>query len=208
MIHPDTHLKIVNKNIGYGVFATRDIPKGTIVYAKDPLDIELSEQEYMALAPPMRAIFEKYSYIEPDGNRVMSWDFARYVNHSCEPNILSTGYNFEIAIRDIHKGEQIVDDYGQLNIEYPFQCDCRTSSCRSRIDKASFDDYIDAWDNSARGALLCMHTVPQPLLPYVDDVTQKAILKFIADGNKYRSVRHLKYDNLPENSRQPRVNCI
>ncbi|MHC5084588.1 MAG: SET domain-containing protein, partial [Planctomycetota bacterium] len=34
MIHPDTELRKVNETIGYGVFATRHIPKGTILYVK------------------------------------------------------------------------------------------------------------------------------------------------------------------------------
>jgi len=30
VIHPDTELRFVNPDIGYGVFATRFIPKGSI----------------------------------------------------------------------------------------------------------------------------------------------------------------------------------
>ena len=38
MIHPNTRLGFVNEEIGYGVFATALIPKGTIVYVKDDLE--------------------------------------------------------------------------------------------------------------------------------------------------------------------------
>ena len=33
MIHPSTELRFINDEIGYGVVATRFIPKGTIVWA-------------------------------------------------------------------------------------------------------------------------------------------------------------------------------
>ena len=38
MIHPDTELRYVNDAIGYGVFATRHIPCGTITWVRDHLD--------------------------------------------------------------------------------------------------------------------------------------------------------------------------
>jgi hypothetical protein len=37
MIHPDTELRYVNDIIGYGVFATRLIPRGTITWVQDEL---------------------------------------------------------------------------------------------------------------------------------------------------------------------------
>jgi hypothetical protein len=41
MQHPDTELKFVNSQVGYGVFATAFIPLGTIVYARCELDIAI-----------------------------------------------------------------------------------------------------------------------------------------------------------------------
>ena len=38
MVHPDTELRFVSPAIGWGVFATRDIPTGTITWALDVLD--------------------------------------------------------------------------------------------------------------------------------------------------------------------------
>ena len=116
MLHPDTQLGVVSAEIGYGVFATALIPKGTIVYIKDPLEIEIGDDDPRLRDPEMLRIIERYSYIEPGGTRVLSWDLAKYMNHSCDPNSISTGYGFEIAARDIQKGEQITDEYGLLNI--------------------------------------------------------------------------------------------
>ncbi len=44
MIHPNTELKMVSPEMGIGVFATHFIPKGTITWAQDELDIVLSPQ--------------------------------------------------------------------------------------------------------------------------------------------------------------------
>lgn len=35
MIHPDTELRFINPEIGYGVFATQFIPRGTITWVRE-----------------------------------------------------------------------------------------------------------------------------------------------------------------------------
>ena len=117
MIHPNTELKLINEHIGYGVFATADIPEGTIVYVKDSLELIVSPTDYLMHSEAMKDVIEKYSYIDEKGNRIISWDFAKYVNHCCNCNTISTGYGFEMAIRDIQKGEQITDEYGIFNLD-------------------------------------------------------------------------------------------
>jgi hypothetical protein len=43
-MHPDTEIQYVGEKIGVGVFATKLIPKGTIVWIKDELDMILTEE--------------------------------------------------------------------------------------------------------------------------------------------------------------------
>ena len=107
MIHPNTELKYISDAIGYGVFATEFIPEGTIVYMIDGLEQIIKPSEYAEHCPDIRSVIDKYAYIDEKGNRIVSWDFAKYVNHCCNCNTISTGYGFEIAIRDIQKGEEI-----------------------------------------------------------------------------------------------------
>ena len=38
MIHPKTTLRFINEEVGYGLYATEFIPKGTITYVKDSLE--------------------------------------------------------------------------------------------------------------------------------------------------------------------------
>lgn len=121
MIHPHTELRFINKDIGYGVVATHFIPKGTITWVLDKLDREFTPGEVEKLDPVYREILDTYSFCNSAGNLVLCWDHGRFVNHSFNSNCLTTAYDFEVAIRDIHPGEQITDDYGYLNISRPFR---------------------------------------------------------------------------------------
>ena len=86
MIHPDTELRFVSDEIGYGVFATAPIPRGTIVWVRDALDRLFRSDEIEQLPPFYRAIVEKYTYVDAESMCVLCWDLAKYVNHSCRPN--------------------------------------------------------------------------------------------------------------------------
>ena len=153
MIHPKTELKFINEHVGYGVFATEDIPEGTIVYVKDSLELVVSPTDYLLHSEEVKQVIEKYSYIDPQGNRVISWDFAKYVNHCCNCNTISTGYGFEIAIRDIQKGEQITDEYGIFNLTTEMEVSCGMDNCRKKIKPDDFDNYYNDWDQKIKNAI-------------------------------------------------------
>ena len=121
MIHPKTELKFISNEIGYGVVATEFIPAGTITWVLDKLDREFSPIDFQNLEPIYQNILDYYTFRNSHGNFVLCWDNGRYVNHSFNSNCLTTAYDFEIAIRDIHPGEQLTDDYGYLNIGEPFR---------------------------------------------------------------------------------------
>lgn len=48
-MHPDTEIRHLSEEVGVGVFATKLIPKGTIVWIKDELDIVLDEENIESL---------------------------------------------------------------------------------------------------------------------------------------------------------------
>jgi len=121
MIHPNTEIKYINDIIGYGIFATKFIPAGTITWALDKLDREFSKKDFEAMEPMYREILETYTYRNNLGNLILCWDNGRFVNHSFNSNCLTTAYDFEIAVRDIKIGEELTDDYGYLNISKPFE---------------------------------------------------------------------------------------
>jgi hypothetical protein len=193
MIHPDTELKYISELLGYGVFATKDIPEGTIVYVKDSMEILVSQVDFLIQSKPMQEAIEKYSYIDELGNRIVSWDFAKYVNHCCNCNTISTGYGFEIAIRNIHAGEQITDEYGLFNIENEMELSCTESCCRKKLTPMDFDLYYKDWDEKVKISLKKLFDVDQPLFSLLDDHTFGALKKFVQNNRHYRSVYHLKY---------------
>ena len=195
MIHPKTELRFVNSEIGYGVFATEFIPKGTILYVKDDLEIKVSKAKFKRMDQTHRDIVEKFSYIDESGVRIVSWDHAKYINHRCDCNSMSTGYGFEIAIRDIAKDEEITDEYGMFNIPEPIEINCQCLNCRKMLLPTDIDENYKRWDELVQDAIEYIYHVEQPLWDVMDTVTRSEIMQFLSSQSDYRSVIYLKYDN-------------
>jgi hypothetical protein len=197
MIHPNTEVRWVSTELGYGVFATARIPIGTIVYAWDPLEIEIEPGDPRLTAPAMASFIERYSYVDPRGVRVVSWDNAKYVNHSCKPNSMSTGYGFEVAVRDIERGEEITDEYGMFNLPAPMKVTCCASGCRNIVSGDDLEKYHADWDAVVRAALMSVHDVEQPLWPLLDRGVRSELATFLDTPEGYVSVRTLSTNAHP-----------
>lgn len=193
MIHPKTELRHISDIVGSGVFATDFIPEGTIIYVKDSLELEITEDEYNKHPAIMQDVIEKYSYIDEKGNRILSWDTGKYVNHCCNCNTMSTGYGFEIAIRDIQKGEEITDEYGIFNINDTLYLECKFENCRKKVSRDDFDVLYQEWDVKLKKSLAKLKNVEQPLLPLVDMNSKNELEAFFKDENNYKSVYNLKH---------------
>jgi hypothetical protein len=85
------------------------------------LDQVLTRDQVANLNPFIKKYLDTYSFTNKNGEKVLCWDNGKFVNHSFKPSCFSTAYDFEIAIRDIHPGEELTDDYGYLNVEMPFE---------------------------------------------------------------------------------------
>lgn len=188
MIHPSTELRFISPEVGYGVFATAFIPRGTITYVEDELEVKIQAAQFMNFQKPIRDILDKYSYIDADGVRILSWDFAKYVNHNCSHNSISTGYGFEIALRDIQIGEEITDEYGIFNMEYPMDCYCGAHNCRGKVTQSDFDQHYEAWDEEIKAALPFAQNVDQPLWSLVDPILSEKVKAFFENPEEYQSV--------------------
>jgi hypothetical protein len=167
MIHPSSELRHVNDAIGVGVFATRDIPRGTIVWVIDELDQRISSSRVQSLGPRYEALLDTYAYVGPAGERILCWDLARFVNHSCDANSVSTGWDIDIAVRDIAAGEEITNDYGALNLERSFACRCGARRCRRTVRPDDFEILADDWDAQVREAYPELLHVVQPLWRWI-----------------------------------------
>ena len=196
MIHPDTEIRLVSPEVGYGVFATKKIPMGTIVYVKDDLEIMISQEDYYKYSDSLKKVIDRYSYIDPEGYRIISWDFAKYTNHCCDPNTISTGYGFEIAIKDIEPGEQITDEYGIFNLDKEIHLVCDKQNCRKVVCNEDFDKYYKEWDQKIIPALEKVPLVHQPLYEFIEEITKRELEEFFKDRSKYKSVYNLRFKKI------------
>ena len=128
-----------NAIAGYGIYATRLIKEGEIIYrgeerahrivTKKHIEEHWNEEEKMN--------FKRYAY--PISDTIFAiWDEEpgdwAPQNHSCDPNTQFDGLN-TIAIKNIHIGEELTFDYATFLDKQmePFQCQCGSSNCRGLI---------------------------------------------------------------------------
>jgi hypothetical protein len=166
VIHPDTELRIVSSDVGYGVFATAEIPRGSIVWALDPFDRAIDPAAVEALPAPLRRAVRRGSYLDPLGRMVFCRDHGRYVNHACRPNCRELGTSFEIADRTIHAGEELTCDYGAIGVLIPFDCRCGETDCRGRIEVSAEPPPHPGHDESLLELWELAPKVAQPLLAF------------------------------------------
>lgn len=166
MMHPDTEVRFISEEMGYGVVATRYIPKGTITWVQDELDRVFTTQEVNRMRPITRALIDKYSFRNNKGHFVLCWDLSKYVNHSFRSNCISTAYDFELAVRDIHPGEQLTDDYGYLNVCEPFNAQDEGTE-RTTVYPDDLLRYHPEWDAQLLRAFRVFSEVDQPLQTFV-----------------------------------------
>jgi uncharacterized protein len=163
MLHPHTELRFINDQIGYGIFASRLIPKGTVIWVQDDFDRVFTEAEVKALAPVYRLILEKYCFRDNLGRWIFCWDNTRYINHSFFPTCITTPYRFEIAVTDILPGREITNDYGFFNIIEPLDCFPEPGCERTRAMPDDLLRYGDRWDRQLAEAFLYFNKIEQPL---------------------------------------------
>jgi hypothetical protein len=112
------------KGAGLGLFADQDIPKGTTTWRFMPsLDLIVPEYTLLQLSEPARAMFLNYCYVDKYTRHfILCFDDERFINHSKDPNIVQTKAEietegFEIAARDIRKGEELLCDYESFDFD-------------------------------------------------------------------------------------------
>jgi SET domain-containing protein len=107
---------------GIGVFAIRDIPKGTKdIFSEGFGDwIKVSKEEVDALPTHSRELIENHCLFDEDSYFIPEYgfklvDLVIYLNHSETPNVksLNDGEQFE-ALVDIKAGEELLVDYATI----------------------------------------------------------------------------------------------
>ena len=122
-LQQDTYVMIKPSPLhGIGVFAIRDIPKGTRDLFSQGVGewIKLTIAEVEALPKHSRDLVENHCLFDEDHYYVPDYgfklvDLVVYLNHSDTPNVISIneGEYFEATI-DIAAGEELLVDYGTI----------------------------------------------------------------------------------------------
>ncbi|MGB8704563.1 MAG: SET domain-containing protein [Gillisia sp.] len=193
MIHPDTEVQFISEEVGYGVVATRLIPRGTITWVQDELDRIYTPKEVSAMGHLAREMVEKYTFRNNKGNFVMCWDTAKYVNHSFKSNCLSTAYDFEIAIRDIHPGEELTDDYGYLNVTEEFNAK-NEGTTRTTVYPDDLANFHQEWDEQLRETFPFIKKVEQPLQQLIPSEITEKLQNIFSGREEPDSILNLYYN--------------
>ncbi|MBD2720952.1 SET domain-containing protein [Hymenobacter armeniacus] len=183
MIHPDTELRFISPEVGFGVVATALIPKGTITWVFDSLDQIISPAALALMHPLQQTFLEKYCYRDHHGDYVLCGDHSRFVNHSFRSSCISTAYNCELAVRDIHPGEELTDDYGYLNLIEPFDCLPEPGSPRTQALPDDLLRFHAHWDAQLLSAFTAFNRVAQPLLAILAPEQRREVLA-VANGQR------------------------
>ncbi len=100
---------------GVGVFAIRDIPKGTYLFSDDEPIVWVRKETVDKLPQELKDLYEDFAIIKDDtyscpvsfDGLTPSW----YLNRSDKPNVaIDEEYRF-YALRDIPTGEELTADY-------------------------------------------------------------------------------------------------
>lgn len=197
MLHPATELRKVSDEVGYGVFATERIARGTIIWVRDALDIVLSRAQVARLPEALVPTLARYAYRDAMGRHILCWDHARYMNHSCVAATLSVGTLCDFARRDIEVGEEITCDYAFLNMRESFDCRCGAPACRGFVSVADLDAIAAAVDREVEGMLPRLARLPQLLEPFMVDPERGRLEAVLAGDEAMPSCRENRYEAPP-----------
>jgi hypothetical protein len=102
---------------GIGLFADQDILKGEVVWKMNSLSVlKITPNEYNNLSRTEKDFIQEKDYFWADehGNYMIPIDDSRFINHSCNPNIIDLDDNTCVASKDIKREEELTIDYKTL----------------------------------------------------------------------------------------------
>jgi D-alanine-D-alanine ligase len=128
-----------NSISGYGIYATKDLQAGEVVFKGEERSQRIATKSYIQKnwSEKENENFRRYAY--PVSKEVfMLWDenpseWAPQ-NHSCNANTRYLGLNV-VTITTVKIGEELTLDYSDFLDEHmePFQCNCGCENCRGYI---------------------------------------------------------------------------
>lgn len=121
VIHPDTSVLWISDATGYGVVATRRIPRGTLVWVLDRLDTVVRHDEVLCFDAVRRVVLERYGYRLGGGDWVLCWDDARLIVESSQSSLRRVGRSGMVARYDLRPGDRLTIDSVEEAAEYELE---------------------------------------------------------------------------------------
>lgn len=126
---------------GKGLFAAKKIKKGQAITKTGIKERHYTVSQYEKFSRQYKKLLENFSYWDYDpknGRRIIVYPFdnIKYLNHSCEPNVINNG-DVDLAAKDIKPGEELTYNYAPLLIRgEAFKCACGSANCKKVIQPA------------------------------------------------------------------------
>ena len=130
-----------------GLFAVRNLKKGTIIGLCDRLGEKLySWEEYARLDSQTSRMIDKYcasseeGFWGPDDINYLSLPW--HMNHNCSGNVGFDEQGNFVTIRYVREGQELSYDYGLLitNQVFKLSCKCESKNCRKTITGNDWKD--------------------------------------------------------------------
>lgn len=141
-------------NIGFGVFALRDILKEEIIAEFKGPTVKIENMDGIP-----REVWDHLFNIDVDEYIIPREPIVR-TNHSCDPNAGIMRDVFLVAMRNITKDEEVTFDYSVVTPDnWQLECRCGSPSCRKIIGnyidlpdelKRKYDKYTPDWIKALR----------------------------------------------------------
>ncbi len=183
---------------GKGYFADEYIPMGTVVYFYSKDDIFYSKDKFESLADEDKEGLIENAVEDEFGNWVLT-QTGPYTNHSCDPNIYPLfvqGKYFDIAVKNISKGDEITIDYSMFfsSIKWSMNCGCGSNVCRKKIGfgQSVSHEIEDNRFKLINNAVIKILKVDQPLFKS-DDPNAILISKSLREISDIECVQYTKY---------------
>lgn len=152
---------------GQGLFATRHIPAGTVVWHPCRRCRVWGRAEAESLPEDEYRRVDELGYWLTKDRLLLPCSNACWMNHSCRPATLDFGLDFGVAVRDIAPGEEVTLDYRTFMSDpaWAVVCNCRQENCDRLISPpGGFDAALRAsWKERLMRVLPLVASVPQEL---------------------------------------------
>jgi hypothetical protein len=147
-----------------GIVASKALAAGTIVWGPCERCAIWSADEFESLSQIERLWLDEFGYRLDDGSVLLVCGSGYLFNHSCDPNVLSDGLDFGIAVREIPRGAEVTIDYRAFRNErnWAFTCNCRGVLGPHRIVANGLPDPDCIARNRSRLDLSLIRAASQP----------------------------------------------